>query len=117
MKLNIRDAPRLFDVGIGKNITISDYGDIYLSDDEQVTFVRKNSQRFDFVAKSWGYYVTPSINGRLKSEGFKVALVRNAQGRLYVMAVDASKMRLFEAYCKEEQQDVVEWLDSRQDNQ
>ena len=49
-------------------------GDISLSNNEQVTFVSKSNGRYDICKKSWGYYATPSINSRLKKEGFKYLL-------------------------------------------
>ena len=65
------------------------------------------------LCKDWGFYSTPSINGRLKNEGFKTALVENQNGQIYVMSVDKDKLDLFEKYCKDENQTVLEWLDER----
>jgi len=48
------------------------------------------------TAKDWGFYATPSINGRLQQFGFKTALVENPQGRIYVMVVEEEKIELFE---------------------
>ena len=35
------------------------------------------------------------------------------KGQIYVMSVDKDKLDLFEKYCKEENQTVLEWLDER----
>ena len=43
-------------------------------------------------AKIGGFYSTPSINGRLKNEGFKTALVENLKGQVYVMSVDSERI-------------------------
>ena len=51
------------------------------------------------------------MNARLKREGFKTALVENAQGRLYVMVVEVVHRAAFDAYCRAERQTVVRWLD------
>lgn len=90
---------------------ICDSADIYLDENEQVTFVTDGGQRYDVVRKRWGFYATPSINRRLKKEGFRTALVKNAQGRVYLMVVEVGKQDLFERYCEKEDQSVVEWLD------
>lgn len=111
MKFKPNDPPRVFHVGEGGAIAISDMGDIVLAPNQQVTFVTEDGARYDFARKDWGYYATPSINGRLKKEGFKTALVRNQQGRIYLMAVEAVRMALFEEYCRVEKQTVLSWLD------
>ncbi|MEW5919759.1 MAG: hypothetical protein AB1796_02165 [Bacillota bacterium] len=67
----------------------------------------------DFAAKAWGFYATPSVNGRLKDQGFKTALVRNNAGRVYVMVVELERMADFERYLQAEKNTVIEWLDER----
>jgi hypothetical protein len=114
MKVNFKKLIRKFKVGKNQDIIISDLGDISLNSNEQITFLKDTGARYDFVSKDWGYYVTPSINGRLRSEGFKVALVENEVGRLYVMAVELSKLNNFEDYCLNENQTLIEWLDDRE---
>ena len=113
MEIIRKDPPRTFRVGEDGRITISDCGDISLDADEQVTMLSAAGKRHDFAAKDWGFYATPSVNGRLKDEGFKTALVRNPAGRLYVMVVDTDRLATFEAYCRDEQQVIEEWLDER----
>lgn len=113
MKITRCEPPRRFSVGLSNQIEISDCGEIQLSNDEQVTFVKDSGARYDFAAKSWGYYATPSINGRLKQEGFKTALVANSAGRIYVMVVEVSKLDEFSKYCLADNQMVLEWLDER----
>ena len=111
MKVQKKDPLRVFTVGVHADTPIADTADIHLDENEQVTFVTDAGRRYDVVRKAWGFYATPSINRRLREEGFRTALVRNGQGLLYLMVVEAGKQDLFEAYCKREQQDVVEWLD------
>lgn len=113
MKFEPQDPPRTFRVGNRQSVEITDCGRVYLEPDEQVTFVSEAGREYDFVAKSWGFYATPSINGRLREQGFKTALVRNAAGRLYIMVVDKTHLNDFEAYCRTEQQKVEAWLDER----
>lgn len=111
MKLNLRDTPRRFTVGVARDIHIMDLGDVHLAPDEQLTFVTESGRRHDFARKDWGFYATPSVNGRLKREGFKTALVRNELGQLYVMVVESDRLDRFNQYCLAERQTVLRWLD------
>ena len=111
MKLAETSPPRVFQPAPG--IAISDCGDVHLAADEQVTMVTASGRRMDVAAKDFGFYATPSVNGRLKGEGFKTALVRNTVGQVYVMVVEQERMDRFDAYCAAEGQTVVEWLDER----
>lgn len=111
MRLAEKNPPRVFEPAPG--IAISDCGDVQLAPDEQVTLVTEAGKRMDVAAKDFGFYATPSVNGRLKSEGFKTALVRNGRGQVYVMVVDTDRMDAFARYCEAERQTVLEWLDER----
>ena len=107
MKIKISDKPRLFTVD---RITIKDYGEIMLKKNEMVSFVTKSKKKYDFTAKDWGFYVSPSINGRLKKEGFKIALVKNKLGKFYVMAVEKEKIKIFKAFCLSENKKILKWM-------
>lgn len=111
MKLLAKEPPRDFTPAPG--VTIRDCGDLQLAADEQVTMISPAGHRMDVAAKSFGFYATPSVNGRLKNEGFKTALVRNPQGQVYVMVVDSDRLDVFQTYCETETQTVLEWLDER----
>ena len=113
MKMNPKNPPRKFRVGEHKQIEISDCASIELSADEQVTFVTPSGKEYDVARKSWGFYATPSVNGRLVKQGFKTALVKNAFGQCYVMLVEPEKMEDFKKYIQQENSQVVEWLDER----
>ena len=113
MKFKPEEPPRTFNVGRNGQIEIKDCGKIVLDPDEQITFVTPDGREHDFAAKSWGFYATPSVNGRLVAQGFKTALVRNAHGRYYVMVVDRARMDDFEEYVRTDQQQIIEWLDER----
>ena len=113
MKVEIKEPPRIYIVGQDKSIAISDCGKIYLENDEQITFVTSSGKEHDFAAKSWGFYATPSVNGRLVNQGFKTALVKNVKNQFYIMVVDPEQMQEFEAYLIAENNYVVEWLDER----
>jgi hypothetical protein len=109
MRTDLKINPRVFEV---KGVKIKDFGKIYLDDNEMVSFVTKSNRECDFTAKDWGFYLGPSLNSRLQKEGFKVALVLNEKGQLYINAVEKDKIKLFEEYLKENQDSrVICWLD------
>jgi hypothetical protein len=114
MKIVENNPPRIFEVGIGKKIILKDCGKISLEPDEMVTFVTKEGHGYDLTRKSWGFYATPSMNGRLKREGFKSALVRNAKGLYFLLLVESDKIDPFLEYLKIEQTKLIEWLDEKE---
>ena len=108
MKISSKIKPRKFNVGLSNN-TIMDCGKIYLANNELVTFV-KNKKKYDFVSKDRGYYATPSINNRLKKEGYKVALVSNSTGKKFIMVVDKEKIKIFKKYLNQEKSIIIKWI-------
>ena len=113
MKIDKKSPPRKYTCGLNNQITISDCGFAHLDSDEQLTFLTKDGKEYDLCRKEWGYYATPSVNGRLKNFGFKTALVKNSKGLLYVILVEKDKINYFQDYLQEENQSLVEWLDER----
>ena len=113
MKFDLNHLPRIYTTGKDNLVKIADCGQILLEPNEQVTFVTENGKKHDFTAKSWGYYATPSINGRLRDQGFKTAMVKNTYGKFYIMVVDKEKLENFETYLEEEASTIIEWLDER----
>ncbi len=107
VKINLKKKIRKFKVGLKNNITLKDVGDITLNNNEIITFKfgRKN---YDFGKKNWGFYISQSINSRVKKEGFKIALVKNIYGRYYLMAV--SNKKKFKDYCIKEKQKIIKWF-------
>jgi hypothetical protein len=109
MKLKLNENPRFFHVN---NITIKDSGKIYLEPNEMITFVTKRGKELDITAKDWGFYATPSINGRLKKEGFKTALVKNEFNKIFIMVVEKDKIEIFKKYLNTHQNNkIICWLD------
>ena len=109
MRAKFKRTPRIFDV---KGYKIKDYGKIYLKDGEMVSFVTKSGRECDFAAKEWGFYLGPSVNSRLKNQGFKAALALNEKGQLYVLAVEKDKIKSFKKYARTNQDiKVLCWLD------
>ena len=112
MRFEQIEPPRTFDVGKGGRIKIKHCANIALNDDEQVTFISPDGGEYDVAKKSWGYYATPSLNGRLRRFGLSGVLVKNSANEFYVMLVEDGKEDDFHAYLSTEGQEVVCWLDS-----
>lgn len=107
MKIKIKKKPRIFNVNVGNTkIQLKDTAKIMLNKNEQVTFKYLNSE-YDVAKKDWGYYATPSINGRLKKFGFRTYLIKNKRDKLYIFLVHKNKMRAFKKYCKDDNQKIV----------
>ena len=107
------DPPREFPVGAEGEIIIRDCGRITLEHDEQVTFTTEAGGEYDLTRKDWGFYATPSLNGRLQSFGLSAVLIKNqGTGRFFVFLVEDGKEDLFREYCEDENLTVISWLDS-----
>lgn len=116
MKFTPIEPPRRFEVtGAGLRLMLSDCARIDLAPDEQVTFTTPGSAEYDVVRKEWGFYATPSTNGRLAAFGLRTALVRNRQNRLFVMLVEKDREAAFHAYVVADRQQLVCWLDTDAD--
>ena len=110
MKLKLLDKVREFVV---KGVTIKDQGKIYLDENELVSFVTKSGKEYDFVAKEWGFYASPSLNDRLVREGFRSAIVMNKNNQIYLMVIEEERIDDFERYINENthEQKVISWLE------
>jgi hypothetical protein len=112
MKFTPVDPPRRFEVsGAGVKLMLSDCARLELNDDEQVTFTTERGGEFDVARKNWGFYATPSTNGRLRSFGLRAALVLSVYGKLFVVLVEAGKEDLFFQYVAADKQRFLTWLD------
>ena len=116
MKFKPRNPPRRFEVtGAGLKLDLSDCGSIELDPDEQVTFITKSGGQYDITRKSWGFYATPSINGRLKDFGLRGALVISKFGKIFLMLVESGKESDFFDYINSDLQKFICWLDDDQE--
>ena len=113
MKIIKKRPPREYQVGVESQITIKDCGSVLLEENEQITFLTSEGKEYDVARKDWGFYATPSMNGRLKNFGFKTALVKNSFGMYYIMLVDKNMISEFQNYLKEEKQSIEQWLDEK----
>jgi hypothetical protein len=101
MKFEEKNPPRHYRAGFENPVTIADCGRAFLESDEQITFCAGTSE-YDVTRKDWGYYATPSLNGRLPSFGLKSFLARNREGRFYILLVHEGKEEDFQEYCRDE---------------
>ena len=113
MKFTPQQPPRAFQVGPTGQITLLDYGKIRLEPNEQVTFTLPEGGEYDVARKEWGFYATPSLNGRLEQYGLRGVLIKNrATGKFFVLLVEKGKEKQFDDYCRQENLAVVAWIDT-----
>ena len=115
MKFIKKDPARKFLVGDSKQFYISDCAEIHLEHDEQVSFKTESGAEYDVARKSWGFYATPSLNGRLLNFGLNAVLVINTHTcRYYILLVEEGKEDDFFEYCRDESLEVLCWLNSNE---
>jgi hypothetical protein len=113
MKFEPQSPPRTFTVGNAVKFEMRDCGSLHLAPDEQVTFKTEAGAEYDVARKDWGFYATPSLNGRLEQFGLRGVLIRNTlTGRYFVLLVERAREPAFEDYLQQESCVVVCWLDS-----
>jgi hypothetical protein len=111
MKTAFLDAPRRFDSDGSGRFPVTDVGRIELADGEQVTFTGVSGSEYDVARKSWGYYATPSLNGRLPAHGLRPVFACNSAGRFFVCLVEAGAERQFDEYLQACGMQALGWLD------
>ena len=112
MNLEIIDPPRIFQTGFDEPIFLSDCAHITLEPDEQVTFFTETGAEYDVARKDWGFYATPSLNGRLQRFGLRGVLVKNRIGQYFVMLIKKGWEGVFDRYLESEKLKVITWLDN-----
>ena len=50
------------------------------------------------------------VTEELKKEGFKIALVKNKLGKIFIMAVEREKIKIFKKYLTNQQEKVFYFL-------
>ena len=113
MLFNELNPPRLFEVGNTVKFNIKDCGSVSLEEDEQITFLTKSGGEYDVAKKKWGFYATPSLNGRLVDFNLRAVIIVNIiTRRFFILLVEEGQEKEFEDYCIQEKLEVVLWLDS-----
>ncbi len=109
MKTEFKKKPRIFNVNGSDS---KDFGKIILDENEMVSLLSDTGKEVDITAKSWGYYLGPSLNARLADEGYKAALVINQYNKIFLMIVDKAKIEGFKNYLKDNQDNrILCWID------
>ena len=111
MELTKNQPPRTFQVGADQQIQMTDCARIELKPNEQVTFVTESGSEYDVARTEFGYYATPSLNGRLREHGLHAVLTKNRRGRFYVMLVEQGKEDAFDRYLSTQDMEAVCRLD------
>lgn len=113
MEIDECNPPRVFRVGNKVQIEMFDCGKVALQPDEQVTFTTESGGQYDVARKDWGFYATPSLNGRLSEFGLRAVLVKNTRTKRYfLLLVEAGKEGTFKEYLVQESCLIVHWLDT-----
>jgi hypothetical protein len=108
-----KDPPRRFTVGNSVKFDMKDCGTLALAPDEQITLVTEKGAEYDVARKHWGFYATPSLNGRLEQFGLRAVLIKNrGTGRYFVLLVERGQEPAFDTYCQQENLAVIAWLDT-----
>lgn len=80
-----------------------------MKNNNQIT-LKSGKSEYDICKKNWGYYATPSINGRLKKFGFRTFMISNNQKKIYIFLVHNNKIKLFKNYLKKEKNFIIKEL-------
>lgn len=109
MRFDPVDPPRRFKAGREAVVEMRDVGRLHLEPDEQVTFTTPAGAEYDVARKEWGFYATPSVDGRLPRFGLRACLATNGEGRTFVLLVERGCEEAFERY-RAEHCLAIEWL-------
>lgn len=102
--------PRIFQVNA---VDIHHCADILLKPDELITLKTESGKEYDIMKKTWGFFVTPSINVRLKKFGYKTALVRDSHGKIFICIVEENKLDEFYEYIHQDKGSIECWLSDK----
>lgn len=117
MRFDPTEPPREFAVG-RRGGRLRHVADGWLEADEVLTLRTDSGTELDLTRKSWGYYGSPSLNGRLREHGLRAALAMGVPrdgeeaSRMYLMLVEEGHEQAFQDYLEAEEMEIVAWLDS-----
>jgi hypothetical protein len=101
--MKVKKTNRSWYVGKKENIKIYEKAKIELNQNEQISFIDKNgSDIYEICKKIWGFYLSPSINKRLKNYNHKIYLTKDKFNKVFIMAVSLNQIKKFKFYCKSE---------------
>ena len=80
--------------------------------DEQITLKFLNSE-YDIASKSWGYYVTPSLQHRCKLKNLEGAIIFNKENNeTNLVLVNNKKIIFFKKYLKKNNCKFITWVNN-----
>ena len=110
MKLTVQDPPRVFTPR--PSIQMKDCARIKLDANEQVTFITPDGAEYDVARTAWGFYATPSLNGRLAKFSLRPVLVKNGADFYFLLLVEKGKEPQFQEYAASEPLTIIFWMDN-----
>jgi hypothetical protein len=115
MKIKTISPPRIIKIKKVKEETrLKECAHINLEDNELITLTTDSGTEYDITRKSWGYYATPSMNGRLQQFGLRSVLVKNSFNQFFIMLVEKGKETEFGKYLEKEDHKIITWLDNNE---
>lgn len=84
--------------------------EINLKPDQQITLINGKSE-YDIAKKNWGFYVTPSIQKRLKMFNLEVYLISKSKNYLLCL-VKKNKKELFKSFLLKKKMKFIQNLSS-----
>jgi len=85
---------------------------INLKSDQQITLINGKSE-YDIAKKNWGFYVTPSIQKRLKKFNLEVYLISKSNN-YFLCLVKQKKKRLFKSFLLKKKMKFIQNLSTTQ---
>lgn len=86
--------------------------DLILNKDEQITLKFLQSE-YDIARKSWGYYVTPSLQKRCKANNLNGAIIFNKKNnQTNFVLVNSKKKIFFKKYLDINNYKIISWINS-----
>ncbi len=117
MQFCVKNPPREYEVGFDQKSVIKDCATVQLEPNEQITLTTEQGGEYDVTRKNWGFYATPSLNGRLADFQLQAVLVKNKMNRFFVLLVEQGQENSFQEYVRSESLVIVCWMNNNENLQ
>lgn len=117
MQFSVKNPPREYEVGYDQKSVIKDCAIVQLEPNEQITFTTERGGEYDVTRKNWGFYATPSLNGRLSDFQLQAVLVKNKMNRFFVLLVEKGREVIFQEYINSESLIIICWMNNNENLQ
>lgn len=117
MQFSVKNPPREYEVGYDQKSVIKDCAIVQLEPNEQITFTTERGGEYDVTRKNWGFYATPSLNGRLSDFQLQTVLVKNKMNRFFILLVEKGREAIFQEYINSESLIVICWMNNNENLQ